>query len=92
MSEQSKDVASVETQNYRTHEASPVGKQVIIPEGEYEITSYSVAGPSHSQEWVKIERDTVGLCIGHEGTLYNVAIKNEFGMHTIIMTDEVIEC
>ena len=92
MSKQSKDVSTLKTQPYRTGQMSPVGKNVIVPDGEYEIATYSDAGPSHSEQWIRIERDTVGICVGNEGTLYNVAIKNGLGMHTIIMTDEVIRC
>lgn len=92
MSKQSKDVSTLKTQAYRTSQMSPVGKEVIIEEGKYEIANYSDAGPSHSEQWVRIERDTVGICVGNEGTLYNVAIKNGLGMHTIIMTTEVIRC
>jgi len=92
MSEQSRDTTTLKAQSHGTDSMSLVGDQVIVTEGEYEITNYSDAGPSHSEQWVSIESDTVGVCVGDEGTMYNVAIKNGLGMHTIIMTDEVFEC
>jgi len=66
-------------------EMRDVGNEVIVSSGEYEVTSYSLSGPAHSNETVEIDESIRGLCVGYVHKLYNIAVRNSFGTHTIII-------
>lgn len=62
-----------------------VGSTVEIPEGTYEVVSYTDEGASHSEIEMKVTEPIEGIVIAEVYPYYNIVVENEHNEHTVIM-------